>query len=186
MPYRQSHPLAQFREVIFEMLNATTGAPTTGLTFSGSDIQIRQPGAGASSWVNGTQQGSVVELGGGMYCYIASTAEIGTPGTGWGFKVNKSGQDLFVKTETVERAFFTTAQAGALTTSQLVCDRTEASSFWNDVLLLAVSGALTGQVKKVGNATIGGGYSTGTFNLATGLLWSTAPSAGDVFEIIDR
>lgn len=180
---KQKHPIAAFREVVFNI-------GKTGLTFSGADIQIRKPGAAAYANADSTQQAAVVEIGGGSYVYTCTQAELDTVGTGWSLKVDKtsSGATLWALSDTIERTAFATAQSGTLSTSVLTTDRTEADTFWNDVMLLAISGALAGQVKRVGNAAYGGGYvqSTGKFTLATGQLWSAAPGVGDVFEIIDR
>lgn len=184
---KQKHPIAAFREVVFHLQDAS-GAPLTGKTFATTDIQIRKPGASAYANADATQQTAVVEIGGGDYVYTCTTAELDTIGTGWSFKVNKTGAVEWVFVDTIERAAFATAQSGTLATSIVTTDRTEADKFWNDALLLAISGALAGQVKKIGSAANGGGYtlSGGTFGLANGQFWTAAPAVGDVFEIINR
>lgn len=83
----------------------------------------------------------------------------------------------------VEQAFFASAITGTLTTSTFTTDRTETTdNFWKDCLILALSGTLTGQVKKIGGYT----GSNKLFTLASGFTWTAPPANTDLFEIIDR
>lgn len=184
---KQNHPIAAFREVVFH-LEDSTGAPITGKTFSGTDIQIRKPGAAAYVNADATQQAAVVEIGGGDYVYTCTVAELDTVGIGWAFKVNKAGAVQWAMVDEVQPAAFVTAAAGTLSTSQMTSDRTEGDTYWNDVFLVALTGALAGQVKRVGSALFGGGYISagGKFTLANGQSWTAAPVAGDIFEVVDR
>lgn len=179
---KQSHPLAAYREIVFHLTSSSTGAPLTGQTFATTDLQIRKPGAALYANCNAAQQTAVVEIGGGDYVYTCTAAELDTPGTGFSFKANKAGAQLWTMTDEIQRALFTTVQAGTLTAASFTSDRTETvDNFWQDVLVRAISGQLIGQVKKIG-AYLG---STKMFTLATGLSFTQAPLAGDVFEIIN-
>lgn len=69
----------------------------------------------------------------------------------------------------------------AATTTVIPCDRAEATAdYWKDALVRALSGALKGQVKKIG------AYTTGQIALATGYAFTAAPTAGDILELITR
>src|SRR6185503_10225855 len=95
---KQAHPIAAFRTIVFHLSNPTTGAAITGQTFATTDLQVRAPGAASYANCNATQQGAVVELGGGDYEYTFTTAEIATPGTGASFKINKAGAQAYSMT----------------------------------------------------------------------------------------
>jgi len=182
MGYRKSHPIAAFREMIFTCASSSTGLPMTGLTFSGGDLQIRKSGASAYVNCNATQQTAVVEIGGGGYVYTFTTAELDTVGV-LAFKLQKTGVIYNVESNSVEQAYFMTAVTGTLTTVTFTSNRTETTDdYWKDCLVIALDGALAGQVKKVG-AYAG---SSKLFTLATGFVWTAAPVNGTFYELVDR
>ncbi len=178
MSYKQSHPVAAFREIVFHLDDAG-GAPLTGQTFATTDLQVRKPGANAYVNCNATQQTAVVD-----YAYRFTAAELDTVGDGLVFKVNKAGALAVLRgVNTVERAYFLTAVTGTLAANTFTTDRSEAvDGYWRDAFLVAVSGALIGQVKKVGGYTGANKQVT----LVLGLAFTSAPVNGDLFEIINR
>jgi hypothetical protein len=182
MSYRQSHPIAAFREIVFS-LRTSAGAPLTAQTFATADLQLRKPGASSFVNCNAGQQTAVVEIGGGDYVYTFLASELDTVGTGFCFKVNKAGAVQVEYADEIQRAFFATAITGTLGASSFTTDRTETTNdFWKDALIEALSGALVGQVKKIG------GYD-GTakkITLAQPQSFTGAPVNGDIFELINR
>lgn len=184
---KQKDPRAAFREVVFHLADSA-GNALTGKTFSGAEIQIRKPGASAYANADSVQQAAVVEIGGGDYVYTCTTGEFDTAGPGWAIKVNKAGALVWTLVDAIVPATFVTAATGTLTSSIMTSDRAEADGCWNDVFLVALTGALAGQVKRVGSSLFGGGYvsASGKFTLATGQFWTAAPVNGDVFEIVNR
>lgn len=176
MPFRQSHPTAARREILFR-LSTAGGAAVSGQTFSGSEIQIRKAGG---SLANAGNQGAVVELGStGLYVYTATVAEIDTPGL-WLLRVNKAGALLFEETDFVEPALWGTVVTGTLSETAFTSDRTEADNVWRDALVRFETGALANQVKPVGSFANSGGL----FTLSNGRAFTGAPSNGDFFEIL--
>jgi hypothetical protein len=182
MAYKQGHPLAKFRGFLFH-LSTTAGAAITGATFATTDLQIAKPGDTTYTNCDSTQQSAVVELGAGDYVYTATTTELGTAGTGGGFKVGKSGAVAYTQSFDVDPAFFANASTGTLGATAFTTNRTETTDdCWKDVLITALSGSLIGQVKKIGGYT----GSSKTVTLVSGLTFTGAPSAGDVFELLVR
>jgi hypothetical protein len=174
--FKQSHPIAQFRRVRFQLTNSSTfqGQPTH--TFTGSELQICQPTE--TSWSDFT--GSVTEIGSGTYEYTCTTNEISKPGTDWSFKINVSGCVFAVITRDVELAHFITVAGATQTTQGFSSDRTENDNFWKDRVIQAISGSLIGQQKRVGQYAFTGG----TFTLVSSQAFSAAPQVGDVFEML--
>ncbi len=182
MAYKQAHPLASFRIIVFH-LSTSAGAALTGQTFSTTDLQIAKPGDTSYANCNSTQQSAVVELGGGDYAYTFTTTELGTTGIGGAFKVAKSGAVAVTYSFDVDPAFFATVQTGTLTATAFTTNRTETTDdYWEDALIVALSGSLIGQVKKIGAYT----GSSKTVTLAGTLTFTGAPSNGDVFELLVR
>jgi hypothetical protein len=67
---------AASKRVPIKLRNSATGAYTTGLALTGSEIQVSVNGA---AFANAT--GTVVEVGSGAYYYEAATAALGKPPT---------------------------------------------------------------------------------------------------------
>lgn len=177
MPYKQSNPIAGERLMGFSMRSSTTGAPQTGLTFSGAELQVLKAGGSYANFA-----GTVTDVGGGDYTYQFTAAELNTSGIVL-LKVNKSGSSQYTLNDQVNRAFLASAITGTLTTSTFTSDRTEATNdYWKDCLVVFLTGSLAGQVKKIGGYT----GSSKLFTLASGLVFTAAPANGDIFEIINR
>lgn len=176
MLFRQSIPIAARREILFRLTNAGGGI-VTGQTFSGSEIQVRKAGG---SLANAANSVSVTEIGAtGLYVYPASVGELDTPGSLL-LRVNKTGAILFYEEHLVTPGFFGSVIAGTLTATAFSTDRTDATSHWKDALVTMLTGALAGQVKKIGAFA----NAAGLITLGTGLTFTTAPAATDVFELV--
>ena len=121
----------------------------------------------------------------GLFYLELTATELDTIGS-VALKISNSGGTKNMEPREVEvevqQAYFATAQTGTLTASSFTTDRAEVNDFWNDCLLLAVTGSLAGQVKKVGDFA----NAAGLITLATGLAFTAAPANGDIFEILDR
>jgi len=121
----------------------------------------------------------------GLFYLELTTTELDTIGS-LALKISNTGGTKTMEPREIEievlQAYFATAATGTLTTTAFTSDRTDTNDFWKDSLLLAVTGSLAGQVKKCGAfANVGG-----MFTLATGLAFTSAPTNGDIFEILDR
>jgi hypothetical protein len=121
----------------------------------------------------------------GVFYVELTTADVDTAGMAVLVITNTGGTKTMEKREiniAITKAFFATAITGTLTTSTFTSDRTEVTNdYWKDVLVLALTGNLAGQVKKVGGYT----GSTKLFTLATGIVFTAAPANGDIFQIIN-
>lgn len=185
MAYKQGHLLAKEREFPFH-LATTLGAPVTGATFATTDLQIAKPGDTTYTNCNAGQQAAVVEIGGGDYVYTATTTELGVAGRGGLFKINKAGAVAYTIAFEVDQAYFATATATTLTAGSFTTDRTEATdNYWADALIVALSGGLLGQVKKISGYT-GSSKTVAIANGVAGGPFTAAPTAGDIFEILVR
>lgn len=189
MDYKQGHPDPAHRELIFHMSKAD-GTPDTGLAFVAGNLKFRKPrafGAAANSSayanVDGTQLAAVVELGGGDYVYTFTAAEHAVPGKG-AFQAQKGTGLFWTDRIDIARAYIGVIVAGTLGASAFTTDRAEATAnYWKDCLITFVTGNLAGQTKKIG-ASAGGANQLIT--LATGLAFTGAPAAGDIYEILTR
>lgn len=183
MAYRQNHPNAQDREIVFHLTDSVTGLPKLGQVFAGTDLQLRKPGANAYANCNAGQQAAVVEIGAGDYVYTFAQAEFDTPGPGFAFKVNKAGALLWTDTDEIQRAFLGTAVAGTLLSTAFTTSRTDPTpNHWQNSLIVFLTGNLAGQVKQIGAYAVAGGLIT----LAGSLTFTGPPANGDIFELIDR
>jgi hypothetical protein len=121
----------------------------------------------------------------GLFYLELTAAEINTIGS-VAIKISNTGGTKTMEPREMEvevvQAYFATAATGTLTTSSFTSDRAEANNFWKDCLVIALTGALSGQVKKVGAFTNSGGL----FTLTSGFVFTAAPANGDIFEILDR
>jgi hypothetical protein len=82
----------------------------------------------------------------------------------------------------IEQAAFATVVTG-LNTSSFTSNRTEAiDNFWRDTYVSVLTGALAGQVKKVGSYT----GASKVFSLASGFAFTAPLGVGDHVEIINR
>ena len=177
--FLQSNPIANERKLYFKAINtaAPTGPGVTGITFSGSEIQISKAGGALANFA-----GSVAEIGTtGNYCLTLTAGEIDTPGPLL-IRINDAAAQLLEVVDEVVPAVFGTAATGTLTAAAFTTSKTEANSFWVDALILFRTGSLAGQVKKIGAFANSGGLVT----LATGLAFTAAPANGDVFQILNQ
>lgn len=72
----QNESSATLRRVPFYMVNDIDGkTPVTGLTFSGSEIQVSKNGNAEANFT-----GSVIEVGNGLYTYVLAAGEVDTLG----------------------------------------------------------------------------------------------------------
>jgi len=82
---------ASRRRIPLYLVDSTDGVtPKTGLTFSGTEIQVSQNGGSFTSFA-----GTVTEVGSGLYYYEATSSELGSMGFGV-VKVVKTGVRTFV------------------------------------------------------------------------------------------
>lgn len=87
----QSEPVAANRRTLIYLINTDGITPSTGLTFSGSDIVISKNGG-----VEANFAGSMTEVGHGLYTYQLTAAELNTLGYLY-IRVLKIGILQFVK-----------------------------------------------------------------------------------------
>lgn len=88
---KQSEATAARRRVPIYLVDATDGVtPETGLTFSGSDVQLSKNGAAFASFA-----GTMTEVAAGLYHYEATAGELDTLGF-LAVKVVKTGVRTFV------------------------------------------------------------------------------------------
>lgn len=188
---KQSDPRAAFRRIYFtcvNVLNLQTRLQSSDM--SGTFVvDIAKNGVRSSIAGPSVTQVDATNMKGLFYIEL-SAANLDTAGHAVLRIANSGGGSTMEVREIVfevATAFFASAITGTLTTSTFTSDRTEATTdFWKDALVLALTGTLAGQVKKVGayNGT------TKLFTLATvnsvQQVFTAAPANGDVFEIIDR
>jgi len=187
MPFQMklSDPRNTKRRVYFTCVD--TAALTTRLQSSDMStfvVKISKNGAAPASSTNSPTQIDSTDQKGLFYLELTA-AEINTIGS-VSIKITNTGGTKTMEPREMEvevvQAYFATAQTGTLTTGSFTSDRTEASDFWKDCLVIALTGSLAGQVKKVGAFANTGGL----FTLATGFVFTAAPANGDIFEILDR
>jgi hypothetical protein len=181
----QSHPLALHRTVYFTaVLSANLQTRITG-GLTSPTVKLRKPGVASASATNVPVEVDATNHP-GVYTVLLTAAEIDTAGfaTIEIKATNMEPRELFLY---IRPAFFCTAATGTLSASAFTTNRTEATNdYWKDALIVALDGANVGQVKKIGayNGT------TKVVTLATinsvQQAFTTAPSNGDNFEIIDR
>lgn len=149
-------------------------ARATGVAFSG-DVTISKDG---NTFTNITN--AVTEIGtSGRYKVTLTSAEMDAA---WvHIRVEKSGIDpVDICIGTDGSASGVVVTDGGNTSSTFKTDRTEATTdFWKDSLLLFVSGALAGQVKKVS------AYNGTTKFVTLSAGFTGAPSDGDRFIFVN-
>jgi hypothetical protein len=86
MLFQQSEATAAQRRWFFHCVDDSDGTtPETGLTFSGTELQISENGAAFADFL-----GAATELSDGLYYYEATAAELSTVGA-LAFKIEKTG-----------------------------------------------------------------------------------------------
>lgn len=181
----QSHPLALHRTVFFTAVQSTNLQTriTGGLT--AATVKLKKPGAASVSATNAPAEVDAANHP-GVYSLLLTAAEIDTAGFGV-LEFKATGMEPREVPFYVRAAFFCTAVPGTLGVSAFTSSRAEAvNDYWKDALLLALDGTNAGQVKKIGAYN----GSTKTITLATvntvQQAFTTAPSNGDNFELLDR
>lgn len=176
----QSIPIAAERGLFFTAVDETDlQVRLDGL--SGFTVRIVKPDG--TEAVGGGADPSEVHAANepGVYLYVASVAEIVTPG-GYIAHFTKAGMEPREVPFQVTRAVFGTAVTGALAASSFTTNLTTATAnHWQRCFLRWLTGNLTGQVGKIGSYMVSGGRIT----MASGHTFTGAPADGDVFEIIN-
>lgn len=182
----QSDPRATYRRVYFTCVD--TAALQTYLQSSDMStftVKISKNGGSAAAVAAAAPTQVDATNAKGLFYVELAIADISTAGKAVLLITNTGGtktmEPRFIEL-TIQQAFFATATTGTLTATSFLTDRAETTvDFWKDALALFLTGALTGQVKKIG------GYSgSKVITLATGLTYTSAPANGDVCQIINR
>lgn len=185
-----SDPRATFRYLYFTCVDAT--ALQTRLQASDmSTFTVRLSKNGGTA--NAAAASAPVEVDAtnakGLFRVPFALSDLDTAGHGQAIITNAGGTKTMEKREivfAVDPAFFFTATTGTLTTTAVLTDRSETTvDFWKDALVLALTGALTGQIKKVGAYSAGKVLTLATINTVQ-QTWTAAPANGDFFELINR
>lgn len=176
--FKKSIPIQAQRVLFFTAVDeADLTARLTGL--AAFTVRVKKPGAGAEG--PGANAPVQVDAGDmqGVYSLELSTAELDTVGYG-AIVIKHSGMETRELPFCVEDATFGAVAAGTLGQSVFTTNLTQGNEYWKDALIRFLTGNLAGQVKKVGAFANTGGLIT----LATGLTFTQAPAASDVFEIL--
>lgn len=183
---KRSDPRASFRRIYFTCVDAA--ALQTRLQSSDmSTFTLKMSKNGSTSLI--TPAGTPVQVDAtnakGLFYLELTAAEIDTPPEATLIVTNTGGTKTMERREIafrVEPAVFATVVAGLNTTS-FTTDRTETSdNYWKDVYVSVLTGALAGQVKKIG-AYAG---SSKMFTLAAPGAFTDVLGAGDIVELINR
>lgn len=178
---KQSNPIAAERAVLFTAVDENSLQDRlTGL--SGFTVHVRKTdgtdAAGAGS--DPSEQDSIDMPG--VYAYGLTVAEISAPGIGLVHVSNVSGMEPREIPFQVVPAIFGTAVTGSLTSSAFTTSLvTSTANHWQRAFLRWLTGSLAGQVGKISAYTVSGGVIT----MAIGHAFTSAPSNGDIFEIVN-
>jgi hypothetical protein len=176
--FKRGNPIAAERRLFFEAVSADDlqlrladlAAFTTNVLKPGAADTL--PAAGTPTQVNSTTME-------GVYYLQLSIGEIDTVGSGVS-RFEHAGMEPRSVGYLVEEAIFGTVAAGSLSPSAFTTNRGEVDNHWKNGLVRFITGALAGQVKKIGAFTNSGGL----IALDTGLVFTAAPLIGDFFEIL--
>lgn len=184
-PFKQSDPRATFREVFFTAVDAA--AVNTPLQLSDMNatftIYLVKNAVAPALLVTPTITQLDATNTKGLFRWDMTAGNIDTPGNGVAVITNTGGTKTMLRREiwfSVDPAYFFTATGGGHTTSSVTTDRAETTvDYWKNALILCHSGVNTGQIKRCD------AYSAGkAASLASGQVWTTAPSNGDIFQFI--
>jgi hypothetical protein len=177
---KQGQPIAALRRIYFTAVDSTN-LQSRQTALAGFGVRIVKAGVADAAGANAPVEVSAANLP-GVYYYELSLAETNTAGPGV-LRISKAGTETREIPFDIERAVMGTAAAGTLTASSFTTNLTiSVADQHKDALVLFHTGALAGQVKKVGASAIAGGLIT----LASGYAFTGAPSNGDVLEILNR
>jgi len=120
----------------------------------------------------------------GLFVINLTAVNIDTPGTYVLVIKSIGGTKLMEQREITFKvipAYFAVVGSTSLSVTTFSSNRTEGTDFWKDLLAVVRSGALTGQMKKIG------GFTTvnGVFTLAATYAFTAALANGDVIELVN-
>lgn len=183
---KQSDPRAVFRRVYFTCVDAADlQARLQASDMATFVVRLSKNGGSASAASAATPVEIDATHAKGLFYVELALADINTAGT-IALVVTNTGGSLSMEPReiviAIDAAYFATALSGPLTAASFLTDRTEtAIDFWKGALVLALTGSLAGQVKKIG------AYSADrVITLSTGVSFTAAPANGDIFELVNR
>lgn len=145
-------------------------------TFATGDVKISKDGGAFANTVNAPAAIAGVT---GFYSLALTSAELDA---GWVhvWISNAAMDDVHVQLGMSGQPSGVVVADGSNTATTFKTDRPEASNdYWKDALLLFVSGALTGQVKKVS------AFNASTDFITLSTAFTAAPTAGDRFLLVN-
>lgn len=186
-PFLQSDPRITFREVFFTAVNAA--AVTTPLQLSDMSATFTvylTKNSGSNTLLVGPTITQVDATNfKGLFRIDLTAANIDTPGNICLAITNTGGGATMLRRELwfpVDPAYFVTAATGTLTTAAFTSDRTEATGYWSNCMLLGLTGNNAGAGGKRVDTFANTG---GLFTMATGITLAAAPANGDIFRIVN-
>lgn len=175
----QSIPIAARRRIYFTAVSSSN-LQTRQTALTGFTIRVKKAGVAEAAGANAVVEEDATDMP-GIYYYELTEAEADTPGPGV-VRISKTSTETREIPFFIEQATFGKAATGTLTPSSFTTNLTQTSDFWKDNLVRFITGALAGQVKKIGAFANTGGLIT----LATGLVFTAAPANNDVFELVSK
>lgn len=167
------------RRVPVYLVDSTTGAPATGLTFAAGEVKLSKNGAAE------TNAGAMAEIAGGLYYYEASAGDLDSPGF-FTLRIAKTGVQQFVALVQVSSLnVYDSASLGAsrldAAISTLPSAAAIATAVWGagtrTLTAISDSAGITTLLSRIASAlTINAGAVTvGTNNDKTGYSLTVAP-----------
>lgn len=182
---KQSDPRNTERRIYFTCVDAASVLTYLQASdMSTFTVKLSKNGATAASTTNSPVEVDATNQKGLFYVELTA-AELNTVGKCTIVVTNTAGTKTMLRRDVtfkVTTAFWAVAATGTLSATAFSSDRTEGTNYWMDALVLAVTGTLAGQVKKVGAFATTGGI----FTLATNNTFTGGMANGDIFEILDR
>jgi len=173
--FKRSNPIQTQRVLYFTAVSSSNlQTRLTGLT--GFTVRVRKPGAAEAAAANAPAELDAADMP-GVFTLELSPGELDTVGHGV-IVASKTGMETREIPFVVDDAVFGTVAAGAATASSFPTSLGQADGYWTDVLIRFATGNLAGQVKKIS------GFVGGTVTLSTLLAFTSAPTEGDIFEIV--
>jgi hypothetical protein len=183
---KQSDPRANYRRVKFTAVKGTTPSQRLQASDMGS-FTVYLSKNGGLPVLNAAVP---VEIGSanakGQFYIPLLASDVDTEGDIILTVTNAGGANIMEPREInidIVQAYFATAITGVLSTTGFTTDRTEViDGYWTDSLILAHTGTLKGQLKRVGGYT----GSSKAIALTAGFSFTGSPVNGDIFELINR
>jgi hypothetical protein len=166
---------AQQQVITFVAIDASTGAPMVGLTFSAGEVQVSKDGGARANVA-----GAVSELGVGVYAVTITAAEFDA--AWWHFLVRKTGmRPVDVPGFTTGNPSFRVVDDPANTATTFKTDRTEdGADHWRFSGVVGTSDATKGQVREVA------GYNGTTKFITLAAPLTAPPVAGAYFNLLSE